>query len=342
MKKLLALSIMGGLSLSAVAQEPEMKSRSLVVKFTETWCGPCGDWGWELAEDVIADLGDKGYYIGVMGSSSPSTMNANCYSAFESNFLLTGYPTFFVNDTDGDYYFSTVSPLYNAFYTTEPVASSAGTASISGSTISVNTKTKFWTGASGEYSIAAFVIEDKVMAAQASQPGVVPHHNLMRGTMMPDNSPWGQNLVAGDVAAGAEFTKSFSMTIPSDWVKENLSVMMVIYKKEAGKYKFVNAMKAAGGTTSLESIKSVGNFNLYPNPVNGAEAQVSIDLTEATKLGLVVTDFTGRQVYAIDSKQYLQGAHTLTIPTNTFASGIYSVSLRSDKGVVNKTMVVTK
>lgn len=41
--------LIAGLALSAstisFAQVPEMKSRSPVIKFTETWCGPCGTWG---------------------------------------------------------------------------------------------------------------------------------------------------------------------------------------------------------------------------------------------------------------------------------------------------------
>jgi len=341
-RELLALTIATGIALSASAQVPEKKSRSLVLKFTETWCGPCGDWGWSLAESIIGDIGDKGYYVGVMGSSSPATMNANCYGAFESNYPVTGYPTFIVNDEDGGYYLSTVQSKYNTFAGTVPLASPAGIASISGNTISVSTKTKFWSAASGEFYLAAFVVEDKVMAEQNGQSGVVEHHHLMRGSMMPDNSPWGQSLANGTVAVNTEISKSFSMTIPSHWNKSNLSVMLAVYKKESGKYKFINAMKATSGTTSVAAIAGMSEVTLYPNPSRDGKATLRVTLEASASLRVAVTDLTGRKVYAADARTYQQGVNEIAIPAATLPNGMYTVSLYSDKGVKNQPLVIAR
>lgn len=342
-KPLLTFFLAAGIATSAVAQVPELKSRSLVLKFTENWCGPCGAWGWDLAEDVIGDVGDKGYYIGVMGSSSPGTMNANCYAAFESNYTVTGYPTFIVNDADGGYSLSGIQSLYSSYYTTTPVASTAGAISLSGNTLSVVAKTRFWSATSGEYYLSAFVVEDKVMAAQASQSGLVAHHNLLRGSMMPDKSPWGQQLATGTIAANTELLKAFSMTIPDGWNKENLSVILAIYKKEGGKYKFINTIKATNGNvTSVEEVAGLAGLTLYPNPSHADHTWLALSLEEAGTLRVTVTDITGRKVYATGDQRYAKGDSRIAIPTAALPGGVYAVSVRSDKGVSTRSLVIAK
>jgi hypothetical protein len=250
------------------AQTPVKESKSVVWKFTETWCVPCGSWGWTTANSVISDIDTKGYYVGVMGSSSPNSMNANCYDVFANNFPVTGYPTFVVNNTDGGYDFSAIKPIYTAFATSEAVASAAGFIQIENSTISVSTKTKFWSNTNGDYYIAAYIIEDKVKAGQASQTGIVDHHFLMRGTMMSDNSPWGQSLSSGAIAENTEIIKSFSLDFDTTlWNKENISVLLVIYKKEGNNYNVVNSIKAISGSTNINNISGVETLTLYPNPL---------------------------------------------------------------------------
>jgi hypothetical protein len=336
------LGILLCLAVSSYAQTPEKKSRAVVFKFTETWCGPCGDWGWQTAEETIAQLGDKGYYIGVMGSSSPSTMNANCYSSFESNYNVPGYPTFLVKEDQSSYTSSQVMALVNAFAATTPAASPAANFTISGNTLNVTAKAKFWAATTGEYYMAAFLVEDGIMASQNGQSGTVAHHHIMRGSMETNLSPWGQLLANGSVANNAEFTKNYSIALDPSWVKAKLEVYVVIFKKNAGKYEFVNAIKGKSGTTSIADIQGLESATLFPNPTEGA-THLQTSLKEAMNLSIRVTDPLGRVVYTSGQLKLQAGTNDLTIPTEGFSNGIYMVSLISDKGqMTTQRLVVSK
>ncbi|KAA5536414.1 Omp28-related outer membrane protein [Taibaiella lutea] len=340
MKKLLLAALCVSASATLFAQVPDMKSRSVVFKFTETWCGPCGEWGWELAEDIIGDLGDKGYYIGVMGSSTPATMDANCYDAFESNFPITGYPTFMVNNTDGGFILSSVQNVYNPVYTTAPVVSPAGVYTIANNKITLNTKTKFWSNTTGDYYVAAYVVEDSVLATQNGQTGMVGHHHILRGSMNTDLSPWGQNLVNGSVNANAEYTKAFTMDIAQGWVANKLEVYVIIYKKEGTTYKVVNAKKASLPTTGIAEISGLKGVKLFPNPAGRNGANISFDLAKASYLSINVTDMSGRVVQTIKGKDYATGVNNVFIPTSMLMSGAYSINIYGNEGVQHEALII--
>lgn len=344
MKKLiLTLGIVAGFAAISNAQEPEQKARSVVFKFTETWCGPCGGWGWDLAEEIIGDIGDKGYYVGVMGSSSPSTMNAMGYSTFESNFTVGGYPTFMVNNTDGGYYLSTVSAIYNPFYSTSPVASPAGKFSIHDSKIYVNAKVKFWENASGDYYLAAYVIEDGVQAAQNGRPeSPASHHQLMRGTMNTDISPWGQVLGSGTHAADALYSDiQWDMTIKSGWDASKLSVLLVVYKKEGSKYTVVNAMKAVdASTTGITENTAVAQMEVYPNPSRLSNAQLKVSLNQPQTLSVSVSDINGRIVYQAPATLFTSGVNQIEIPSTNWSAGTYNVTINGENISKTSTLVV--
>ncbi len=339
------LSLLGALLCLAItgnAQTPEKKSRAVVFKFTETWCGPCGDWGWQTAEETIAQLGDKGYYIGVMGSSSPSAMNANCYSTFESNYNVAGYPTFVVKEDQSSYTSPQVMSLVNTFAATTPVASPAANFTINGNTLSVTAKAKFWAATSGEYYMTAFLVEDGIMAPQNGQSGSVSHHHILRGTMETNLSPWGQMIASGSVANNAEFSKNYSITLNPDWKKEKLEVYVLIFKKNAGKYEFINAVKGKSGVTSIAAIQGLESATLFPNPTEGA-TQLHVALKEAMNLNIRVTDPLGRVVYTSGSLKLQAGTNDLSIPTEGLSNGMYMVSLISDKGQMStQRLVVSK
>lgn len=340
MKKACLLFVLFALAGSAKAQTPEKKSRAVVFKFTETWCGPCGAWGWNLANKVVDSIGDKGYYVGVMGSSD-ATLDANCWSPFQNNFLLNGYPTFVVNDYKTLDFFSSIKEKYDQFAATEPLASPAGLVSISGNTLSVNTKTKFWSAASGDFYLAAFLIEDKVKATQVGQTGIVEHHFLMRGSLMPDFSPWGQSLASGTIAANTEYNKSFTMALEPGWVKNNISVLLVVYKKVEEKYIVVNTVKAKNQTTGIDKIDLDADIAVFPNPATD-QVNLQMRLSGEAGLAIAVCDITGREVYKVAQAKYKAGEHNLQIPTTGLANGVYHIRVDGNHAMAYKRFVVSR
>lgn len=341
MKKAILLLVLFELvMLSVNAQTPEKKSRAVVFKFTETWCGPCGAWGWNLANNVVDSIGDNGYYVGVMGSSDIS-LDANCWSPFQSNFILDGYPTFVVNDVKVLTFFSTIKGKYEQFAAMEPLASPAGLASISGNSITVNTKTKFWSAANGAYYLAAFLIEDKVKATQLGQTGIVDHHFLMRGSMMPDFSPWGQALASGTIAANAEYSKTFTMPLNPNWVKNNISVLLIVYKKVGDKYVLVNAVKAKNQTTAIDEFTLRTDVSVFPNPAT-SQINLQMNLTKASEIGIFISDIAGREVFKVSRSIYKEGEQVIQIPTFNLANGIYNIRVEGKDTRTYKRFVINR
>lgn len=340
MKKAFLLLVLFELGIFSVkAQTPEKKLRAVVFKFTETWCGPCGAWGWNLANKVVDSIGDNGYYVGVMGSSD--TLNANCWSPFQTNFILNGYPTFVVNDVKSLDFFSSIKGKYEQFAATEPLASPAGYASISGNSISVTAKAKFWSAANGSFYLAAFLIEDKVKAGQVGQTGIVEHHFLMRGSMMPDFFPWGESLASGAIAANTEYSKTFTMPLNPSWIKSNISVLLVVYKKVNDKYALVNAVKAQNQATGVDELNLESNIAVFPNPATN-QINLQMSLARAAELEIAVCDITGREVGKVPHAIYKEGKNAIQIPTFNLANGIYNIRVDGKGTKIYKRFVVYK
>jgi hypothetical protein len=340
-KIFIALAMIG-ISVGAFAQTPVKKSKALVIKFTETWCGPCGTWGWTTADGVVEGLGDKGYYMGAMKTSTPASMNGNCVGVMATQYNITGVPTFIVGDADGGQSSNQVLNAATTISSSNTVASPAGKYTIAGSTINVTAKAKFWEAANGEYFMTAFLVEDSVLAAQNGKTGTVAHHHILRGSMMANASPWGESMVNGAVTANQEFTKTFTMAIQDGWKKEKLEVYVVIYKKNGTKYDFVNVEKATTGAsgTAINSLENnVASMQLYPNPAI-QQAFLAISAQKAMTVGITITDAMGRRIYSANEQHLNTGENKIGINTSTYSSGIYNVSLVTTEGVLHTTLVV--
>lgn len=341
-KRLFLALAMVGASAGVFAQTPVKKSKALVIKFTETWCEPCGTWGWTTADGVVDGLGDKGYYMGAMKSSTPTSMNGNCVGIMASRYNITGVPTFIVGDADGGQNSGPVLNAATAISSAATVASPAGKLTISGTTINVTAKAKFWEAANGEYFMTAFVVEDSVLATQNGKTGTVAHHHILRGSMMANASPWGESIVNGAATANQEFTKTFTMAIKDGWKKEKLEVYVVIYKKNGAKYDFVNVEKATtnASTTAINTLESsVATMQLYPNPAT-QQTFLAINAQKAMTAEVSITDAMGRSVYSSKEQHLNSGENKIQINTSAYSSGIYNVSLITTEGVLHTSLVV--
>jgi hypothetical protein len=108
-----------------------------------------------------------------------------------------------------------------------------------GNKITVDAQAKFYQNTGGAYYMGVYLVEDKVMATQSGQSGTVPHHLAMRGSV--EGGVWGKEIVSGTVAADDVFDETYTTTIPSGYNKENISVGVIIWRKNGTKYFYENA-----------------------------------------------------------------------------------------------------
>jgi hypothetical protein len=354
MKKLLLGLVVCSLGVSAHAQTPEKKSIALINKLTATWCHPCGDWGWEMAHDLIAGSEGKGLFMGIYVEpdieNNDKFRNATA-DEFGQSFATPDYggvPDFGINgigemDLPGatiPQFKTALLHIIDSFSITIPVVSPANTMAISGTTITVNAKAQFWSAASGEYYLAAYLIEDGAMNTQAGQTGIVAHHDVLRGSMSA-NLPFGEQIASGSIAANQTYNKTFTFNITDNtWDKAKLKVYTVIWKKNGSKYDFMNASKNAG-TTGLAPIANVQGVNIYPNPT-GTTATLSISSGAAMNIGIHITDITGRSVYTSENNKVLKGSNNFSLPVAQLNSGVYNVTISSKDGQMNQRLVIQK
>lgn len=376
MKKLtmlLALLFCATFYVASAQQEPDKKTRTLILKFTENWCGPCANWGWDYTKEIVNQLGDKGYLMSIMRTSSPGSMNLNakCYAKLSKNYYLNGLPTFIFNDSPQHGYFHVPDRMkkMDDLFPQTPIASPVGAFYIDGDKLMLNAKVKFWSDVTGEYYLAAYLVEDSVLGPHIQKPNDVYHSYVLRAPMMPDTFPWGQLLVNGSVEANTEISKSFKAQLDlSKWDTSKLSVILAIYKKD-GIYKeffyyrhevgFVNSRSAmkvskdafpgnndadpdeegadsSDNNTALHEHSLLPYASVYPNPVKSANSTLAFSLLQAKDLDVTVIDIFGRVVYTVPDKRYYAGFSQIQLPTAYWSNGIYNVRIIGER--INKNL----
>ena len=100
----------------------------------------------------------------------------------------------------------------------------------------VKVTTQFFEAGSGDYYIAAYLVEDKAKNIQNGQTGSVEHHYVFRNSF---DGPWGKKINKTGSMESEEF--NLETVFDDTWIKANMKVITVIYKKNGTKYDFVNA-----------------------------------------------------------------------------------------------------
>lgn len=358
MKKLGLFLVACSSTLLVQAQTPVKKSTALVNKISGTWCGPCGSWGWDLANEVITATEGKALYMGIFVGGA-----ANGNDKFENPTGLALDPAFATPDYGGVPDFGVngigqmVSPTpgsvdlnasktnilnaVNTFAATTPVASPANKMTISGNTVNVNAKVQFWSAANGEYYLAAYLVEDGALNLQAGQSGTVEHHSVLRTTMSA-NKPYGEQIANGAIPANQTYTKTFTFTVTNNtWDKAKFKMYTVIWKKNGPKYEFINASLNETGTTGIETITDVQNVVLFPNPASD-KVTLAVNASAAMDVQINITDMAGRTVYTAANNKLVKGTNSFELPVAQLNAGLYNVTIISKDGRMNERLTITK
>jgi len=337
------------LSVSSQAQIPVKKSMAIVQKATATWCGPCGQWGWTLHEDVMADN---------MPASNPKAFVFTCYGSSSSNYYnaaageLTkwgqSYPNWGVNNvnrtafsSNGGIYTTTtrntIKTVVDSFALVDPTASTGFTYSISGNTINVNTKTQFWKATTGTFKVAVYVIEDSVLGYQNGQSSNVYHHYVLRGNM--GSSVYGDQIATGSITANQTFTKNFTFTITDNtWNKNRIKILTVIWKQNGTAWEFFNANSEKSFATGVADIEAVDQLDVYPNPASSV-LSVRGALTQQTATRISLVNAVGQVVYTKEIP-YTGNQLSENLDVRNIANGMYMLHISTEGArTVQKIMV---
>ncbi len=149
------------------------------------------------------------------------------------------------------------------------------------------------------------------------------------------------------IASGQTHTMNYSFILPANW-KENKMEIVGLLIDPTGK------IDNAGNTTIAEAIANgfvVGvdllsskelpaidaTLSVYPNPVVD-NVNIGINLQKESNVTLSITDASGKLI-ATRNYGKLNASSVITVNTNDFANGIYTVTLLVDEQLVTKTFV---
>lgn len=322
------------------AQEVAQVQQSLITKKTATWCIHCGTWGWEFFDDLETNISSKSVLIAAHFGGS--ALENPVSSAWAGNLGGFSQPLFFVNNevqsvTSGNLptALSVVQGKVDNIHQQQPVANVGIQTSWNGGNLAVQTKTRFFQSASGDYYLGIYLVEDGVLSTQVGQSGTVSHSRVLRGAATA--AVFGELLASGNVAAGTEYDKSYNID-PAGYVLEELDLVGVIWKKDGDKYLAVNVWKIDAKPTAAsvaEAKKLPGSAVLQPNPATGGDVYISLRLDSPQECEIFLFNTLGQQVGRIFSGKLAAGAHQFPITSRLMDfPGAYAVRIQTTEGAV--------
>lgn len=217
------------------------KNMSLITKFTGTGCAPCGSSGYTKFEAFKDQYKGKATFLAFRsGVSMPNYYQAK--KALSDEFgLRTSTPSFSYNYIQDD------SKQIMTHVNSEVIANSNYDLSVSGDVLNLETTTKFFKTVNGEYMVLPYVVVNGIVGYQKNHPDS-PSTKLDKNvagvanpTTFSSKEYLGYTVGKGKIAKGYTVNLDFEYQINPSWDKDKIEVVMVILKKENGKYSFVNS-----------------------------------------------------------------------------------------------------
>jgi hypothetical protein len=235
---------------TVVAEGPAQVQNAVVIYFGGTWCPPCGSNGKPAKEAVKEALGDRVTLISCqvaaggtepMDNSSSNQLSNNVFGVRSFPSLYVGGANEIISSIPSTSAMSTNAvAAANTAKDKTAIAAVDATTSISGNTLTINTRTKFYADQTEEYYLAAHVLESGLNHAQSSDNSKNKniHDNVLRVTATTSGTG---DLLSGNNKKDEVKTKTFTVTINDAWKKENMQVALVLWRKNAdGKFTICN------------------------------------------------------------------------------------------------------
>lgn len=346
MKKVYYLVLATIFPFMAMAQYVPEEQTPLMVKKTATWCNPCGTWGWELFGEIWDERESESVILEMHNSSSSYLYAPAALDLYGFHESRSSTPVFYVNTINEVEYSSgggiftggTKTNVIDAIDSTRaasPVANAGISYSVNNGTLNIDTKTRFFQSASGEYYLGVYLAENDVEEQQNGISGTATHKRIMRASA--ESSIEGVMLVDGTVSAGDEFTNTHQINLESGWNSDNLYVFTVIWKKENSKFNYVNASKQKWGVGVDEHTQNNVAMKIYPNAIRSGES-FNIALNQSLEEGSKITiyDQIGKEIKSINVNS--SGETIKVEDTSGMNKGLYFVQLTSENGQILKSM----
>jgi hypothetical protein len=236
----------------------EKKNRAAVIYFGEDWCPPCGAYGGPTLDSCLKQEGTLLTGMKINTSSNNSSLNwstgQGMWNVFNTGVFASAnaIPSMAVNTTKQSVT-TNVSSNYSgavskatSFANGTVIAGIALSKRISGDSISVDTKVKFFSDitAGSDYRLAVYVVEDKLFTSQSTNTGTntnYEYRNLVRTCNSPSYYGLEVNNGGDAIVLDQEFSNTYKMYLKPAWNKNNLKVIGILWKMGGAPAQIVNS-----------------------------------------------------------------------------------------------------
>ncbi len=224
--------------------EPIITQEQKAVGFylSGNWCGPCGLYGKPAMASIEAVQGDKFVVVSchLNGSGILDSLNTPEANALAGAWSVKAVPTCALGGAGlkgykvggGQEMKTGIEDQITVIQRETASANSSITATLNGTALTVNTKTKFFDATSEKHFISVYIIENDIALRQyvsgAGWDDNATHSNVLRKALTTNTT--GDDL-AETATTGQIVSKDFTGTIESTWKKDNLRVAVVIWKQ---------------------------------------------------------------------------------------------------------------
>ncbi|MBX2816043.1 MAG: Omp28-related outer membrane protein [Saprospiraceae bacterium] len=323
------LFVIGFLTVQSQAQEVSTKQKPLFTKLTATWCPNCGTWGWTYMKNVVEDNANDALIVGAHFSGALSSTSGGF---LQDNFGSFSQPRFIFGNADQGVNRNNIGD--KAVETRNLVVSEIGKdarigvgveARIAGDQIVANSNTQSFTALDGDFYLALYVVEDKVIEVQSSVGADAEHPFVIRRAMSAED--FGAQLFSGPTTS-FEQSGEHSLSIDPSWNTDNLYVYAMIWRKEENTYIYENgsSTKVAQMSTSARD-EGLQQVLVYPT-VSQAVFHVEAPAEMVGKLEVEVRDLNGQLI----DVPPLRETPLRRVDLSHAASGYYLIHLKHTDG----------
>lgn len=227
----------GGNSGPAVVAETQ---QSTMFYFSGNWCGPCGLYGQPAKSAAKSKHGEKFNIISCqLNGGSPDPLNNPDANSLAGVFGVRGVPAGYIlanfessSAGGGSTMTSTMDQEAAADIGNTDIMANGVVENIAvnGTSLTFDSRIKFFKEGLGQYKVAAYLIEDGIAGRQYSSGSGwadITFNSILRKSV--GGTVTGDNLVKG-AEANKEYTTQHSVTLNSAWNTANLKIVVVIWK----------------------------------------------------------------------------------------------------------------
>jgi len=342
MKSLLTL-LFTCLMIATYAQSSSSTQKTLITKRTATWCPNCGTWAWDMAKGV-EELGKedailiRAHYSGDLQSQAAKDITENFDAVYQ--------PEFYINEETQSVGSTTWSSKITAFgnIVDENSAKAADfsfelSSSFEGDMVSADVKVEVLNNVEGEYFLATYLLEDSVVANQASLGPSTVHNSILRIAL--DGKSFGSQIFDGAADAGSSANISISSTVEGDPLADRkFKVLAIVWKKENDKYSVANLHSVAlSQVSSLKNTIKLADFLRYQRD---QELNIVFDLPKKLNKGLVQIHGIDGRLLQLHSFTPQLGRNEIALSVNNWSGQFVVLSILGDGVLLHSDKVLLK